>query len=101
MSCLNFSSPIEPRIFANSLGANTTPSIKAVAQVLKPNDFIYKEGDYEKQNIETRTDIQKQELFDAMGEDGALLEYEDIGTNLQKYIDDNDRTALQRAISSP
>ena len=77
------------------------PAKFSAVQVLKPNDFIYKEGDYEKQNIETRTDIQKQELFDAMGEDGALLEYEDIGTNLQKYIDDNDRAALQRAISSP
>jgi hypothetical protein len=37
------------------------------------------------------------ELFESMGEDGALVEYPDIGSNLMKYILDNDRNALAKA----
>ena len=73
----------------------------SAVRILTPDDFIYKEGDYEKQNIETRTDLQKEGLFEAMGEDGALLEYEDVGLNLQEYITNNNRDALQRALTSP
>ena len=77
------------------------PAKFSAVRILTPDDFIYKEGDYEKQNIETRTDLQKEGLFEAMGEDGALLEYEDVGVNLQEYITNNNRDALQRALTSP
>ena len=34
-----------------------------------------------------------------MGEDGALVEYPDLGNNLMKYILDNDRNALSDAFN--
>ena len=43
------------------------PAKFSAVRILTPDDFIYKEGDYEKQNIETRTDLQKEGLFEAMG----------------------------------
>ena len=46
------------------------------------------------------TDLQD-ELFINMGDDGALLEYEDIGFNLNEYMIRNDRTSLLKAFNSP
>jgi hypothetical protein len=40
------------------------------------------------------------DFFDAMGDEGALLEFPDIGENLNKYIYDVDRNALNAAMSS-
>ena len=93
----------EQRNFIREIGklSGAQSMFFSAVKILKPDDFIYKEGDYEKQNIETRTDLQKEGLFEAMGEDGALLEYEDVGVNLQEYITNNNRDALQRAFTSP
>ena len=40
-----------------------------------------------------------EDLFESMGEDGALVEYPDLGNNLMKYILDNDRNALSDAFN--
>ena len=40
-----------------------------------------------------------EDLFESMGEDGALVEYPDLGNNLMKYILDNNRNALSDAFN--
>ena len=50
---------------------------------------------------DNRTDFQKDELFTNMGDDGALLEYEDLGFHLNEYMIRNDRTSLLNAFNSP
>tara|TARA_R100001126_G_C4887216_1_gene183214 strand:- start:798 stop:4805 length:4008 start_codon:yes stop_codon:yes gene_type:complete len=51
--------------------------------------------------IDNRTDFQTDGLFINMGDEGALLEYEDIGANLNEYMIRNDRNALLQAFNSP
>ena len=51
--------------------------------------------------VDNRTDFQKNGLFINMGDDGALLEYEDIGFNLNEYMIRDDRSALLKAFNSP
>ena len=51
--------------------------------------------------VDNRTDFQKNGLFTNMGDDGALLEYEDIGFNLNEYMIRDDRSSLLKAFNSP
>lgn len=44
--------------------------------------------------------LEKTDFFDAMGDQGALLEFPEIGENLNKYIYDIDFTSLNKALSS-
>ena len=39
-------------------------------------------------------------IFEAFGEDGALLEFPDIGENVDAYVMNNDRSAITRALQS-
>ena len=51
--------------------------------------------------IDNRTNFQRDRLFINMGDEGALLEYEDIGANLNEYMIRDDRNALLQAFNSP
>ena len=81
--------------------------IRAAAGDLKINEIPGGRGigDQRKSVIDAikdnRTDFQKEELFINMGDDGALLEYEDIGFNLNEYMIRDDRKALLKAFNSP
>lgn len=44
--------------------------------------------------------LEKTDFFDAMGDQGALLEFPEIGENLSKYIYDIDFNSLNKALSS-
>jgi hypothetical protein len=95
------STDTEKQIGARQRTGAKTEGIQKSALILAPTDFVQNPQDIKTQNKETRTDFQKEGLFENMGKEGALTEFSTIGSNLELYIQDNNRQALNLAILDP